>query len=84
MKIETDFIKKYKIKDINTRLNDKNTIPVKKVIQSANLIIKRTKDLNNYAQNSLIELKDYYGNNIIEETYCEYSKNNKKFEIKFI
>ena len=77
-KIEIDFIKKYGIKEINTRNNDSIKIPVKKVIASASIFNKRSKELKEFAFKCITNLKDYDNNNIVEELTVEFMRNNLK------
>ena len=81
-KLETDFIKKYQIKEISTRADENIKIPVKKVINSAYLSLKRMNELNDFAYNNITELKDNNGNNIVETITCEYYKDNLKVKDK--
>ena len=75
-KIENDFIKTYNIKEISSRQNSNIKIPVKKVINSAHLHMKRINDLNNFSINNIRKLIDYEGNQIVESITSEYLKNN--------
>ena len=75
-KIENDFIKNYNIKEISSRQNSNIKIPVKKVINSAHLHMKRINDLNNFSINNIRELIDYEVNQIVESLTSEYLKNN--------
>ena len=78
IKIENDFIKKFNIRDIKLRGNEDELIPVKKVIQSAHLSIKRAEELNLFSFNTITDMKDYDGNKIVEKIECEYLKKNIK------
>lgn len=57
-KKEIDFINKYGIKEINARNNDSLKIPVKKVIASASISNKRSKELKDFAFKCITYLKD--------------------------
>ena len=60
------------------RDNDNELIPVKKVIQSAHLSIKRAEELNSFSYKTISDIKDYDGHEIVEKIECEYLNNNLK------
>ena len=78
IKIENDFIQKFKIKEIKLRENEQQVIPVKKVIQSAHLSVKKSDEIKSFAFKTITDMKDYDGNTIVEKLDCEYLKNNVK------
>ena len=84
IKIENDFIKKFNIRDIKLRGNEDELIPVKKVIQSAHLSIKRAEELNLFSFKTITDMKDYDGNKIVEKIECEYLKKNIKVRMIYI
>ena len=80
IKIENDFIKKYKITEFTSRNNENIKINIKKVISSAQLSLKRNEDLEEATNKNIQNLTDYDGNKIIDILECEYFKNNLKIK----
>ena len=65
VKIENDFIKKYKITEFISRNNENIKINIKKVILSAQLSLKRFEDLEKSTITNIKNLTDFEGNKII-------------------
>lgn len=80
IKIENEFIKKYKITEFTSRNNENIKINIKKVISSAQLSLKRNEDLEEATNKNIQNLTDYDGNKIIDILECEYFKNNLKIK----
>ena len=75
-KIEIDFINQYHIKEFSSRFNEQIKIPLKKIISSAQLLLKRTEELNNFSINNILDLTDYNNGKIVQKLTCKYMKNN--------
>lgn len=76
IKIENDFVKEFGIKNINSWVDSNVKINLKKVIISAQLSYKNEEKLLNYSKDSLINLKDYNNDSLIEDLKCEYFKDS--------
>ena len=85
IKIENEFIKKYKITEFISRSNENIKINIKKVISSAQLSLNRIDDLEESTSKNIQNLTDFEGNKIVEILECEYIKNNiKKKDITYL
>ena len=85
IKIENEFIKKYKITEFISRSNENIKINIKKVISSAQLSLNRIDDLEESTSKNIQNLTDFEGNKIVEILECEYIKNNiKKKDIIYL
>lgn len=78
IKIEKDFIRQFGIDKINLRTDPLIKVDLKKVLSSAQLSYKNEIKLSNYANVSLVNLKDNNNEAIIEEIKSEYMKDNIK------
>ena len=78
IKIEKDFIRKFEIDKISSSSVPLIQVDLKKVLASAQLSYKNEMKLSNYTVDSLVNLKDYNNESIIEEIKSEYMKDNIK------
>lgn len=53
---------------------------MKKIILSAQLILKWTLDLKEFSAKNINEITDYNNNKIVENISCKYLKDNIKYE----
>ena len=61
---------------MSSRFNEQIKIPLKKIISSAQLLLKRTEELNNFSINNILDLTDYNNGKIVQKLTCKYMKNN--------